>query len=102
MTEPYFGKPWPSGVCDYGIQVPTPVGTDCILCQTPILEGEQGSFMGSENGRVPAHKECSLRSVAGGIGHFRDHHYWCRQMGDPDGGLSYRESALQVWKKLTK
>ena len=95
--ESFFGEPWPSGVCDDGIQVPTPVGEDCILCSTPILEGEQGSFMGSEKGLVPAHKECSLRSVLGGIGHHLDHLHWCREIGDPDMGLTYRESAKQTW-----
>ena len=102
MSEPYFGEPWPSGVCDNGIQVPTPVGELCILCGTPIQDGDQGSFMGSEKGLVPSHKECSLRSVTGGIGHYRDHLYWCRQVGDPDMGLSYRESALQVWKMVIR
>ena len=53
MSEPYFGEPWPSGVCDNGIQVPTPVGELCILCGTPIQDGDQGSFMGSEKGLVP-------------------------------------------------
>ncbi len=93
----FFGEPWPSGVCDTGIQVPTPVGEECILCETSIQEGQQGSFMGSEKGLVPAHKECSMRSVLGGIGHQLDHEHWCLEKGDPDMGLSYRESALQVW-----
>lgn len=47
------------------------------------------------------HPECGLRSVVGGIGHLTDHGYWCIGMGDPDMGLSYRESALRVavWVK---
>lgn len=51
--------------------------------------------------RLPAasyffHGECGLRMALGGIGHLTDHAYWCGQMGDPDMGLSYRESALRV------
>lgn len=104
MSESYFGEPWPSGICENGIQVPTPVGVECILCQTGVQEGQQGSFMhgSDEEGVKPAHKECSLRAVLGGIGHHRDHLYWCREMGDPDGGLSYRESALAVWELMTR
>lgn len=98
----YFGEPWPSGVCDDGTQVPTPVGENCILCKTLILTSHQGSFIGSEIGLQPAHKECLLRSVTGGIGHYRDHQFWCREKGDPDGGLTYRDSALQVWDHINK
>ena len=104
MTESFFGEPWPSGVCDEGIQVPTPVGVKCVLCEVPIEEGDQGSFYAGsdEEGVKPAHKECSLRSVMGGIGHQLDHLHWCREVGDPDMGLSYRESALQVWDWMIK
>ena len=42
-------------------------------------------------------RECSLRSVLGGIGHMEDHQHWCREVGDPDGGRSDRQSALEVW-----
>jgi hypothetical protein len=42
------------------------------------------------------HAACALRSLLGGIGHLADHAYWCGERGDPDAGLSYRESALRV------
>lgn len=42
------------------------------------------------------HVACALRSTLGGIGHLMDHAYWCGERGDPDAGLSYRESALFV------
>lgn len=63
----------------------------------PIQETDQGSFVYAQTGAEPVHRECSLRSVLGGIGHLRDHDHWCTRMGDPDGGRSYRESALAVW-----
>jgi hypothetical protein len=106
MTEPltprhigaYFGESWPSGVCEEGTWVPTPVGELCILCGTDIEDSDQGSFMGRiQGGLGPVHRECSLRSVLGGIGHFQDHVRWCLERRDPDGGLSYRASALAVW-----
>lgn len=42
------------------------------------------------------HPECALRSALGGIGHLTDHGHWCVDQGDPDMGLTYRESALLV------
>lgn len=102
----YFGEPWPSGVCDDGEQVPTPAGTLCLLCEEPIEEQHQGSFMfdgadmlkGVAPIMKPVHRECSLRAVIGGIGHLEDHHRWCQHEHDPDGGRTYRQSALEVWQ----
>lgn len=42
------------------------------------------------------HPECAVREVLGGIGHLTDHEYWCNKVGDPDMGLTYRESARRV------
>jgi hypothetical protein len=61
----------------------------CALCDEPIVDGATGM---SEL----AHRECLLRSVIGGIGHLEDHAHWCLDMGDPDGGRTYRQSALEV------
>jgi hypothetical protein len=81
----------------------------CLSCDTPILEGEQYREMPyvhqveDYDDKVyrtdirKIHVECGLRDVIGGYGHLTDHYYWCKQMHDPDGGLSYRESALHVW-----
>lgn len=82
--------------------------TDCELCSTPILAGEPVTVMTfaeptDDQGYIShlrrVHRECILRSVVGGIGHLRDHAFWCGVMGDPDGGMTYRESALacQAW-----
>lgn len=43
-----------------------------------------------------AHNECAIRGALGGIGHLEDHAYWCLHKGDPDAGLTYHASALQV------
>lgn len=111
MTTPrhfgtFFGEPWPSGVCDEGTQVPTPVGETCELCSEPIEENDQGTFIGALRGEegnlvgilAPVHRECSLRSVIGGIGHLQNHMRWCIGANDPDGGYSYRASSLRVWR----
>lgn len=102
----YFGEPWPSGICDEGTRVDTPVGEHCELCNEPIQVFEQGSFIGALHGEegawvsvlAPVHKECSLRSVMGGIGHLTNHLVWCVDKHDPDAGFSYRESAIRVWQ----
>jgi hypothetical protein len=95
----FFGEPWPSGVCEGGTQIATPVGKFCLLCEESIEKSHQGSFMFDVTGAVcPVHRECSLRSVVGGIGHLEDHHRWCQHEHDPDGGRTYRQSALEVWQ----
>jgi hypothetical protein len=93
----YFGDPWPSGICDSGERVETPVGAPCLLCCERIEADHQGSFIYHE-GPQPVHKECALRSTIGGIGHVENHVYWCREQHDPDGGRTYRQSALEVWE----
>jgi hypothetical protein len=37
-----------------------------------------------------------LRTALGGIGHLENHAYWCKEMHDPDGGRTLRQSALEV------
>lgn len=63
----------------------------CYLCEEEILEGEDRADIIN----VDAHRECSLRSVIGGIGHLIDHAHFCRGVG-PDAGLDYRTSSLLV------
>lgn len=99
----YFGEAWPSGVCDEGRQVPTPVGELCCYCGELIEADHQGTFIA--NGYdpqlpsfLPQHKECSLRSVMGGIGHIEDHARWCLKEHDPDGARTPRQSSLEVWE----
>lgn len=97
----FFGDPWPSGICEYGQRVATPVGHPCAMCKEPIEAHHQGTFLGILSCYLtPVHRECSLRSVIGGIGHLEDCAKWCKELHDPDGGRSYRQSALEVWKRI--
>lgn len=70
----------------------------CPLCEELVTESELADAhpIGVDGAKVPAHRECLLRTVMGGIGHLEDHAYWCGQMHDPDGGRSFRQSALEV------
>jgi hypothetical protein len=63
---------------------------NCVLCGTPMGDAASSSEI------QPMHRECSLRSVLGGIGHLLDHAHFCGERGDPDAGLSFRTSALLV------
>ena len=67
----------------------------CGLCGEP-LDDDVMPLGGVASGL--AHRVCLLRSVMGGIGHLIAHDYWC-SAGDPDAGLTYRQSALlvQAW-----
>jgi len=67
------------------------MATTCILCSEPIESLDVVRIMPGW-----AHRECGLRAALGGIGHHEDHSYWCLNVGDPDGGRTYRQSALAV------
>lgn len=64
----------------------------CELCREHIDPGDVSRRVVT----MVAHRECLLRSVAGGIGHLIDHQHFCVERGDPDAGLSYRLSAVCV------
>jgi hypothetical protein len=72
--------------------------TTCQLCGE-VIQPEQ---VRAPTAPLVAHIECGLRSVIGGIGHHRDHGHWCLEMGDPDAGLTYRQSALEVWDLIAE
>ncbi len=66
----------------------------CVFCDELIEEWDAWAPL---NAKQYAHHECSLRSVLGGIGHQIAHEYWCHLgKGDPDAGLTYRQSAKMV------
>lgn len=71
----------------------------CVLCLQVISPGQDTRPVSRiVPGRAgnQAHQECLLRSVLGGIGHLENHAHWCVEVGDPDGGRSYRQSAVEV------
>ena len=105
----FFGEPWPSGVCEEGTQIATPIGERCTTCKEPIAHGDRGTreiVIIHRNDEADlafrsscySHRECSLRAVLGGIGHHIDHDFWCLDRKDPDGTVSLRTSALLVWQ----
>ena len=61
----------------------------CVLCEEPIAVTDKLVS------RLIAHRECLLRTAVGGIGHLENHEYWCLEVGDPDGGRSSHQSALE-------
>jgi hypothetical protein len=67
----------------------------CNICNERIVDMDTAP-MGTPEGPGTCHRACVLRAVTGGIGHLIAHDYWCTQMGDPDAGLTPRQSALLV------
>lgn len=65
---------------------------NCPLCDELVLPTDDSHPVSG----MPAHRECLLRNVMGGIGHLENHNYWCNEMHDPDGGRTYRQSGLEV------
>lgn len=68
----------------------------CSLCHEAIVTGDDCRRIGTPEGPSWGHRECLLRSAMGGIGHLENHAHWCKEMGDPDGGRTFRQSALEV------
>lgn len=97
MKAGVFGV-WDAPVTDELDPIPTPVGERCMHCREQIAEGDNGAVM--PFGHFVQHRECSLRSVMGGIGHHIDHARYCAGEFGTDAGLSYRRSALLVWQLL--
>lgn len=106
MHARWFGPPWPkpnwrAPICeDDRLEIPTPVGIRCHLCNEEIVEGENGTAvvaMGMDpakyphlmlNGRVYSHRECNLRTIMGCSAALRGEPH------DHDG--DYRQDALRV------
>lgn len=109
----WFGEPWPSDrlrapICeDDTMRVPVPAGQTCIFCIEEIQPGDRGVLMPAlaadgTSSIEAAHIECQFANTVGGAAHLdggRCEH--CGGEGDPYAGLSYRESALQVWQAYT-
>jgi hypothetical protein len=72
----------------------------CLWCDEPLVG--HTTPVSTMDGPRHQHWECSLRVVTGGIGHLIAHHYWCTQQGDPDAGLTKRQSAVlsAAWVKV--
>lgn len=101
----YFGERWDAPLFDAGEsrQTPTPVGQPCLHCGEQIADGDLG-FMRVVVATVgpsvlPAHRECDLRSVLGGLDHVLgrcEHTGHCNELRE-QAGRTLREDALGVW-----
>jgi hypothetical protein len=72
-----------------------PLNLACMYCLEHFRPGDSGAIMSTG---FAQHRECGLRSVWGGIGHHVNHALYCGGELGPDAGLTYRESALLVWR----
>lgn len=80
--------------------MPDITNPNCLLCGEDASRENFVSVVHEiVDGKVAqrwAHDDCSLREVLGGIGHLIAHDYWCKQMHDPNAGLTRHQSALMV------
>jgi hypothetical protein len=105
----FFGDPWESPQHEGAAErAATPVGVPCIHCREPFIEGDRGVYVTVLHAAMPpfstaepAHRECFLRAILGGVAHFERR---CLCFGgsdaDDDDGLTYRESARRVWRAV--
>ena len=91
-----FGT-WDAPITDGAVWIAVPTEVSCMYCRREFVEGDNGAIM--PHG-FTQHRECSLRSVMGGIGHLVNHARYCRSEIGTDGGLNYRQSAWLVWRHL--
>jgi hypothetical protein len=91
-----FGE-WDAPMFDDAVvvEIAVPRELSCMYCQESFKPDDNGAIM--PNG-FAQHRECSLRGVLGGIGHIVDHARYCHGELGTDAGLSYRQSALLVWR----
>lgn len=89
LAARYFGPPARRKPDE--IQIPTPVGTKCRLCDEEVVEGDLGTINMADQ---VIHHECGLRAVIGSVGHLQGR---CSCFGgteeDPPG-MSYRQAAI--------
>lgn len=101
MSE-FFGEPWPSGICDDGTRVATPIGVPCVECDEEVQDGDQGSWiwdMSEKGGELkPLHRECGLRQVLGSYTHLTMGDHKIGECNDVEVPWSKREDALKVWE----
>lgn len=108
VTVAYFGEKWDAPHLDEEpdkvvVQIPTPVGEICPLCEEPVNDGDRGLMMpfvttvdGDWVGKPrPVHAECNLRQVLGSPAHLMG---TCRCSGhnEPPFAGTRREEAQVV------
>lgn len=106
----WFGETWHAPACEPELEVPTPVGEDCLWCGEPVEDGHRGftqTYFAVGGARVvPIHLECSLRQVMGGALCAEG---TCEHCGDGTGGaisdspdLTRREAAIAAVAALER
>lgn len=98
----YFGPSWRRQ--PHEVQVPTPVGQLCGLCEEPVEHSDTGTLQAFSNRSPgaqwhvswrPVHYECSMRAVIGSVAHIEGR-CSCYTPGAGEGdppGVSRRQAA---------
>jgi hypothetical protein len=94
VTAVFFGERWDAPIVDEAVQVPTPVGTECLGCGEPVVDGDRGFIrvvlLRSGSHTAPVHAECDMLGVMG-------HQYGvCSCTGFGTG----RAAARELWRRV--
>lgn len=97
---PAYGAPYESD----GPHTDTPIGMSCRRCGEGFVEGDSGVYVeGPLRWENPAHYECFLRGIVGGLNHQLGRCHCCGgdQPPDPEG-MTRRQAAIaavEAWEK---
>lgn len=92
----WFGRRWDAPMLDENVvEVPVPVGRDCLYCGEPIAADDCGLMRLAVRGTPkkptatlePAHMECDLRTMIGDVAHLEGR---CRCSGVSDEDVPAR------------
>lgn len=92
-----FGSTWDAPVCEGKTAEPAPLGEECLTCNEPITESDEGYILPCFRADhsvewLPQHKECSLLTVIG-------HEYGLCGCTDY-AGLSMRQAGIRLWQEI--
>jgi hypothetical protein len=108
MTNCWFGERPVLAIQQEMPRVATPVGKDCLHCDEPIEEGDNGIttiYVGADSTTARAlHVECYLRQSIGGVNHIEGR-CTCQGGSEPPDppGMTKREAAIaavQAWHRV--
>jgi hypothetical protein len=99
----YFGERWDAPAFDDAIEMPTPVGETCGLCEEPVEADDSGTiqqfYAGGVLGPRPVHIECWLRQGLGSPAHLRGE-CSCSGRPEPADDRSWREQGREVMRMI--
>lgn len=101
----YFGRKWDAPAFEGAVEVPVPVGRECMLCHEQVTDGDSGTLEwvieSSENASYrPVHIECFLRMMLGSPAHLTGECSCTTGAHHDDDDRPWREQARETMQIL--